>query len=330
MHNKFKKVIIWGYPLYSHSHSFIHHGWYKAFKHLGYETHWFHNGEFPEDFDYGDALVITEGYADEKLPIAASSVYFVHVCKDPGKYLNAGARLIDLRFNVKKTRDFTYNYSLDMLSLSSLDDFTAYERNANDSALSEKYIKGVCGYEAIYLMWATDMLPEEIDFNDAHITRDREVHHIGSAWSANMRELQQFQQSVEQAGIKFVVHDPWKKITTNEEAKQLVQKSYIAPDIRGSGLTCDDSTAEECNHLAIGYIPCRTFKNISYGQLGVTNSPAVKDLLQEHVIFSDNPGLLLTAAEPYLKDTDRIQAAMRYVQKHHTYLNRINTLLNIL
>jgi hypothetical protein len=328
--HKFKKVIIWGYPLYSHSHSFIHHGWYKAFKHLGYETYWFHDQDHPTDFDYENALFITEGYADEQMPVVSSSTYFVHVCKNPSKFVSAGARLIDIRFNVKRTRDYTYDYCLANLSLTGVDPFTAYEKNANDNALAERHRKGVAGYEAVYVMWATDMLPHEIDLNDAYIPRDREVHHIGSAWSANMKELQEFQQSLEKEGISFVVHDPWKKMTTNEEAKHLVQKSYIAPDIRGSGLTCSGSTAEECNHLSIGYIPCRTFKNISYGQLGITNSPAVKDLMQDHVIFSDNSGLLLSAAQPYLTDYDRIQSAMRYVQENHTYVNRVNALLNVL
>jgi hypothetical protein len=326
----FKKVIIWGYPLYTHSHSFIHHGWVKAFKRLGYETHWFHNEDFPTDFDYGDALVITEGYADAQLPIESSSSYFVHVCKNPGKYLDKGARLIDLRFNVKKTKDFTYNYNIENLALTSLDSFTLYEKNANDLALSEKYRAGVAGYEAIYLMWATDMLPEEIDLNDAFKKRSREVHHVGSSWSANSKELQEFQYSLEQNGIAFIVHDPWKKTTTNEEAKLLVQKSYIAPDIRGSGVTSDDSTAEESNHLTIGYIPCRTFKNISYGQLGITNSPAVKDLLDDYVVFSKEAGELLYAAAPYLEDFDRIQSAMMYVKENHTYINRVNALLGVL
>ena len=65
----FKKVIIWGFPLHTHTHSYIHYGWYKGFKHLGYDTHWFDDNNVSDDFDFNDCLFITEGYADSKIPI---------------------------------------------------------------------------------------------------------------------------------------------------------------------------------------------------------------------------------------------------------------------
>jgi hypothetical protein len=34
------KVVIWGYKLYKHSHSFINYGFYRAFDYLGYNTWW--------------------------------------------------------------------------------------------------------------------------------------------------------------------------------------------------------------------------------------------------------------------------------------------------
>ncbi len=79
----FSKVIIWGYPLYTHTHSYIHYGWYKAFKHMGYNTFWFHDNEFPVDFDYNDCLFISEGYADNNIPIIESSIYFIHIAINP-------------------------------------------------------------------------------------------------------------------------------------------------------------------------------------------------------------------------------------------------------
>lgn len=328
--NKFKKIIVWGYPLYSHTHSFIHYGWFKAFSSLGHETYWFHDKDYPADFDYRGALFITEGFADENIPLEPSATYAVHVCKDPAKYLNCGAKLLDVRFNLKKTKDFTYDYTLDHSKTIAIDEVTRYEEKTSDAVLVDRYRTGVSGYSALYMVWATDMLPHEINLDDALIARDRVVHHVGSRWSANGNELYQFQKALEKVGIGFVVHDPWQKVTSNEEAKALVQRSYIAPDIRGAGPTCSGSTAEECNHLTNGYIPCRVFKNISYGHLGVTNSQAVKNLMQDYVVYSDDVDLLLQEATPYLKDTCKIQEAMKYVQAYHTYYNRIDCLLKVL
>ena len=84
-----QKVIIWGYPLYTHTHSYIHYGWHKAFKHLGYDTYWFHDKDFPKEFDYTNCIFITEGYADDNIPLHPSNIYFVHVGRNPYKYLNS-------------------------------------------------------------------------------------------------------------------------------------------------------------------------------------------------------------------------------------------------
>ena len=65
------KVVIWGFPLHSHTHSYIHYGWYKGFKHLGYDTYWFDDTNYPSDFDYSNCLFLTEGYADNNIPIVA-------------------------------------------------------------------------------------------------------------------------------------------------------------------------------------------------------------------------------------------------------------------
>ena len=326
----FKKVIVWGYPLYSHTHSFIHYGWYKAFKSLGYETYWFHDGEFPESFDYSDALFITEGYADKNIPLVKGSTYFVHIAKDPAKYLEAECRLIDVRFNLKKTKDYSYDYTRPDGELVKLDCFSLYERNANDSALVDKYRKGVKGYEAVYMFWATDFLPSEIDLTSAFIDRAETVYHVGSFWSANRKELLTLQEALSRKGVSFEIRDPWKRITTNEEAIKLIQQSYIAPDIRGSGATCDEASAEESNHLTNGYIPCRIFKNISYGQLGMTNSPSVNELMGDYVIFSRDIEELVEKAEPYRKDYNKIIESMDYVKNNHTFVNRIQAILQIL
>ena len=43
------KIIIWGYPTNAHTHFYTHEALYKAFKHLGYDTYWFHDDGYPED-----------------------------------------------------------------------------------------------------------------------------------------------------------------------------------------------------------------------------------------------------------------------------------------
>ena len=74
---KYSKVIIWGHPLYSHTHSYVHEAYYRAFKSMGYDVHWFHDEDYPEDFDYTNCLFIGEGFADKKIPINDTSCYLI-------------------------------------------------------------------------------------------------------------------------------------------------------------------------------------------------------------------------------------------------------------
>ena len=55
---KINKIIIWGHPLHSHTHSYIHNGFFIAFKELGYDTYWFHdNMNIDSSFDFSNSLV---------------------------------------------------------------------------------------------------------------------------------------------------------------------------------------------------------------------------------------------------------------------------------
>ena len=52
------KVVIWGYPTNAHTHFYTHEALYKAFKHLEYDTYWFHDDGYPEDFDWDDCCLL--------------------------------------------------------------------------------------------------------------------------------------------------------------------------------------------------------------------------------------------------------------------------------
>ena len=123
------KIIIWGYPLHSHTHSYIHKGFYDAFKYLGYETYWFHDGDYPQDFDFSNCVFWTEGYADKNIPINDTSTYFVHVCPDPRKYIDAGVKkFIDFRTNNVWIHDHVYNFTLDKTKVEKLGPVCYYEK----------------------------------------------------------------------------------------------------------------------------------------------------------------------------------------------------------
>ena len=121
------KIVIWGYPLNSHTHSYIHSSFYKAFKHLGHDVHWFHDDEYPEDFDFDDCVFLTEGFADKNIPLRETSTYYVHVCVNPKKYLGKVKKLIDVRYLQESMDNDNYDFVLDRDNCTELDSGVLYD-----------------------------------------------------------------------------------------------------------------------------------------------------------------------------------------------------------
>ena len=153
------KIVIWGYPLNSHTHSYIHSSFYKAFKHLGHDVYWFHDDEYPEDFDFDDCVFLTEGFADKNIPLRETSTYYVHVCVNPKKYLGKVKKLIDVRYLQESMDNDNYDFVLDRDNCTELDSGVLYDNKSDE-------------YDIIYCGWGTDLLPHEIDFDWVIIPRE--------------------------------------------------------------------------------------------------------------------------------------------------------------
>lgn len=102
-------------------------------------------------------------------------------------------------------------------------------------------------------------------------------------------------------------------------ARGLVVRSYIAPDIRNS------------DHAERGYIPCRVFKNISYGKVPATNSQHVATFFSEQLPFASDMDELFdvnvnASADPKMLKT--LSTVHSEVRNKHTDINRIETIMN--
>ena len=328
-HSKFSKIIIWGYPLGTHTHSYIHYGYYRAFKALGYETLWWPQDRLNYE-DFNDALVITEGFADVGIPLNSTATYIVHYLGNKpdrqskiNHYLNNVGRLIDLRYNANNWHDKNYDYNLN-------------RDNAIAVGAGMYLEKGNTGYDMAYTTWATDLLPNEINLDDRFIQKERKIWYIGTVGGGNgdldtcqqapeyydnKPDLLQFKEACQKNGIEFLTNCPWKNPISNQNAKELIQKSYLTVDIR---------------HKAFkdwGYIPCRIWKNLSYGQIVGTNSKAVFDFCANQgfiLPYSENPIELFNLVKDFQKDSYYIEKLMEGVRDHHTYINRAKELLECL
>ena len=328
----FKQVIIWGFPLHSHTHSYIHYGWVKGFTHLGCETHWFHDGDFPKDFDFSNSLFITEGYADDNIPINDSSIYFVHIARNPEKYIGKVKRFIEIRYLVDSIKDCNYNYVLDKKKCVKISDCTYYEKLHDNSGIARHHANPQpMEYECVYTCWATDLLPDEIKEENIYLPRDRKIYWFGSANHYNTKEIYMFYNECVKNGIEFVANNPWQNPLPFNVVQEYTMKSFMSPDFRSSGDPNKVAIGETGTcHKQIGYIACRLLKSISYGHLGITNSKHAYELLERKVVYDENETKLFYDALSQINNYDLIKEQMAIVREKHTYLNRIHDLLSLL
>ena len=179
------------------------------------------------------------------------------------------------------------------------------------------------GYNSLYMYWATDLLPEEIDRNMSTIKDMKiknEINFVGSL----TRKWYEFYNLCCQNGIKFNnygasfdVHS--KKNVSVTDNMELTKQSIIAPALQ------DDMQIKN------QYIPCRIFKNISYGKMGITNNKIVDDLFDNKLIYDTNLSQLLHKGLLFEKDSlnknETILDLMKIVRDNHTYINRANTIM---
>ncbi|MBP9841082.1 MAG: hypothetical protein KBC64_01500 [Simkaniaceae bacterium] len=295
----FDKVVIWGHKLHTHTHSYVHNGFFRAFQYLGYPAYWFDDQDDVSDFDFSNALFLTEGQVDLEIPLRKDGVYIIHHCS-PDKYQGLKQVCIEVY---------------------------------TDNVLKKSYLKKIepCIYldivgNVIYMPWATHLFPYEIENNKQNLSqvqKQREVHWIGTLGEGvfgNFTEIDPFRIACEENDISFIAARPDGTGIEEDQHQGLITSSYLAPAIVGEW------------QKRVGYIPCRIFKNISYGQLGVTNSFRVYELFERKIVYNPNSYELFYDAQARSNTItlEELYELMDFVKTKHTYINRIQTILQFL
>ncbi|MCX4248059.1 hypothetical protein [Paraliomyxa miuraensis] len=197
------------------------------------------------------------------------------------------------------------------------------------------------------ITWGTDLLPDEIAHNRELVVAagprrpPGEVVFVGSAWRNNADDLAALAQAAVERGLRFVHHgrvmtdvrwpDHPMVVSTDgsvshDDNVRLVREALVAPAFQGKAQLPNPD--ERGN-----YVPCRIYKNISYGAPPVTNNATVKTLLGEGVALGRTPGQMLDAALAVLEADPQQQALeelMAEVARRHTYLSRVEMLMRLM
>ena len=301
---KIEKVVIWGHKLHSHTHSYIHNAWNKFFLYLNLPVLWLDKNDDVNKENFDNCLFFTEGQVDENIPINYNNSYYIlHNCKMQkyDKLVKDKKVLIIHVFN---------NIVREKLK------FGKFNRLKNHYYLPDNII--------LILPWATDLTPSEINENIENFSKDKlenKANFIGSIWEdkcnkdfSNKQQIQTFIDSCNKNNIEFKHYHS----ISIEENINLIKKTKYSPSIQGKW---------QCYY---GYIPCRIFKNISYGGLPITNNKEVYDLFDGKIVFNENVEKLIDDTNIFFENTSEkdFKDLMRYVRDNHTYLNRINAYLD--
>ena len=145
----------------------------------------------------------------------------------------------------------------------------------------------------------------------------QQVFWVGSVWNnelnqGNIEEIDELKRVLAFRGIRFI----HKHEVSDQKNIAFVRKSRIAPAFGGLW-------QEKVNLL-----PIRVFKNISYGQLGITNILKFKEILDDTFINGGSIEELIEYSLSIPKNDylDLISAQQEKI-KDHTYLDKIASIL---
>lgn len=314
-----KKVVIWGHKIGTHTHSYVHYGYWRAADCMGYEVEWFDDDDDVSNVDFSNSIFITEHNVCKNMPVRDDCVYFNHNADLP---FHKSAR--DSQYRLTHPKYFNFVYFSDRWAPS--DNIVWPDKKDLQYVSQHHYFHPETN--TITTMWATDLLPDEIDEVEPELfdeSRDS-IYFVGTIQGNNIVE---FKNICERHGKQFRNVGGWtgesnlytKASPDINQNIQMVRDSYISVDIR------------DAPHLVQGrYYPCRMFKNISYGRWTGSNHPEIADVFGDHFTTDSN---LESLYDKLVEDSrncteQKMRDAMNFIRDKHTYVSRLTDMFSII
>lgn len=290
------KWVIWGakHPYNTFGH--VHEAFLRALKYLGKDAQWLENDEDVSQIDFSNTLFLSMNCVVEGMPQRKDCFYVIHnIMGDPRMPYFEGLKLLPYGIHISTNR-----YSSQTVELAPQVFFDL----ANTPSLA--------------MRWGTDQLPHEIETNKPLVpfnSSSRICNFIGSIDTMKKGYLDDFGRACRENGITYTYHGSHGgRVVLADEHIRLVKDSYICPAIQGR------------DQVEQGYVSCRLFKNISYGQMGVTCSTYANELFGGKLICNPDAYRLFYDARERLQSMSigELHALMDEVATKHTYLNKID------
>lgn len=327
----YRQYVVWGYKNAYHTHSHIHYALHKALNLMFPKASvlWLDKLSDLSKVDFSNTFFITNHDVAPQLPAREDCFYLVHGGAD---YAYVRDKFWGLKGHMSWNVFIDSNYT-DALppNLAPADSKRRRPINRPEAIWVGEDAPYYPGWNHMDFRWATDLTPPEIESMKTGarpLNREsRIINYVGTVWHVNQVELNQFSEACNQNMVRLIhigagqANEKYSwmghsRVVSPEDNIRLVRESYFAPAIVGS------------HHLTEGYAPCRIFKNISYGQFGVTNSEKVQKLFEGKLICNPNPRELFVEAQWKLATmpVEKLHELMDFVAQRHTYVNRLQAI----
>jgi len=288
---RFNKVVVWGLKNSEHTHAHIHRHFFETLSKLGIKAAFTDDRSEDADVVRSGDLVIAVDVAGSCMPLRDDAYYCLHNFPDAIHGQIPPARSISLR---------TYTNSAEQIG-EKWDQVTYFDKSSR----------------TLFQPWATDLLARE--FEEPVTSRPADiVFWIGSVWDdelgrGNVAEITSLKDALEVRGIKFVHLNN----VSDSMHVRYVRNSLIAPAVVGQWQMQND------------YLPCRMWKNISYGQLGISNVRKFDDVFDDCTIKGRSIEAVIdnTLSLPFATYRDMIRRQQEIVKSRHTYVNRLSNIV---
>lgn len=318
-------LVVWGLPTNSHTHHFIHRAAFECFSAVaplaGVRVHWTDDRQGAPVFDRAARCLFFSsphyGF-DRHLPLLPASYYVAH--SDWGSTWPDGEPITKYEAHLEA------GHALYWAVFRGFPDHSGRYETLDASTLTFYD----SAQRRLMMPWATDALPAEIDkamrtvrrrYRTGELFGGNDVLFVGSVWRRNQQAMEDFSAACSRNGLRLKVE----RIYDKAAVMRATRRAYMAPAIQGEG------------HIGATqfYAPCRIFKNLSYGAVGVTNNPGVHHLFDDTLVYADQPDDLVNNYRNYIAsfDTtklDELLGIMETVRDRHTYVQRLTHCLQLL
>jgi len=294
------KVLIWGLKKTRHSHRFIHQSFYENFKKIGFETNWV--GDESRHKTIRANLVFASGIAIKHLKIHKNTMYIFH-------NVNLAEPQIDyiIRNKIKFINVQVFTNDAKGIVLD------------NPNATYDEHSKTLYQPCVTPLNW-----DEWWPYQPKNLTNNE--YWVGSIWDNNLNQgnkaiMEQYKSTLSSGGTRLIRRGGSRfrlNGISDDKSAQLIRKSKYAATIVGSW--------QQLTH----YIPCRLFKNLSYG-MPILSNMEKPNFLSSNCGFNQNLNTLLDFAEnePEQSRKERFLSSRNEMHKF-TYVQNIERILKVL